>query len=237
MKTTLVDYPGRVAAAVFLPGCHLRCPYCHNPEFVDPLRWAEPLSGRGSAFNADADDFRALLGRRAGVLSGVVFSGGEALLHPLLPDLIALTKEHGLAVKLDTAGLLPDKLEELTKSESLDFVAMDFKTLPERYAELGWHEGGNGAADRLRKTLALLAESGLDREVRTTVVPPLADQEILEEMAGFLEGTAGTGKWIWQPYIPGETLDPLWGDLAAPSEETLKVWADSMDTSVDIEVR
>jgi pyruvate-formate lyase-activating enzyme len=43
-KFSLLDYPGQLAAIVFTQGCNFRCPYCHNPELVDPARFEKPLA-------------------------------------------------------------------------------------------------------------------------------------------------------------------------------------------------
>ncbi len=235
VKTTLLDFPGKVAAAVFLPGCNLRCPYCHNPEFVDPVRYPGNSDAGEETFNADARMFRTFIDKRSSVLGGVAFSGGEALLNPQLPKLIKIVKEKGLAVKLDTAGLLPDRLEEMIASGMIDYIAMDLKTLPERYGELGWKGTEEKSAEvLLSRTLKLLADSGLNYEVRTTVVPPLVDREILQQMSPFLNGVP---QWIWQPYVPGNTLDPAWNDIQAPNEITLKQWAEELESNLIINVR
>ncbi|MDR0382375.1 MAG: hypothetical protein LBH50_00120, partial [Spirochaetaceae bacterium] len=33
-KTSLVDYPGKVAAVIFFPFCNMRCPWCHNGDLI-----------------------------------------------------------------------------------------------------------------------------------------------------------------------------------------------------------
>jgi pyruvate formate lyase activating enzyme len=220
IKTTLVDYPGKVAACVFLPGCHLRCPFCHNPDLVIPGK----APGSGAEGNRtpyeNMDGFEAFLRRRASVLGGVVFSGGEALLHPRLAVLVQMVKNHGLKVKVDTAGLLPGPLGHLIGKGLVDYVAMDLKTAPARYGELGWTGTGTQSAEvLLNRTLDLLMESGIDYEVRTTVVPPLADAEVLALLA---EITREVPRWVWQTYRPGITLNPDWGNLKAPDEDGLR---------------
>jgi len=215
VKTTLLDYPGKVAASIFLPGCNLRCPYCQNPDFADPGRESSELS-----YNIDIEGFRSFLNHRSRLLGGLAISGGEALLHPLLSELIAIAESYNLPVKLDTAGLLPEVLAPYLKSNRLDYVAMDLKTLPEHYKELGWEGIGSKAADPLlKKTMNLLKDSGIDYEIRTTVVPPLVDEKILKELEPLMESAP---RWIWQPYNPGNTLNPDWSDIIAPDEDDLK---------------
>ena len=215
VKTTLLDYPGRVAASVFLPGCHLRCPYCQNPDFADPGRKDAHLS-----YNEDIDGLKIFLRNRSKLLGGLAVSGGEALLHPLLPDIINIAEENKLPVKLDTAGLLPDVLAPYLEAGRINYVAMDLKTLPERYGELGWKGIAEKSADKLlKRTMILLKDSGVDYEIRTTVVPPLVDENILLQLE---ELTADAPAWIWQPYSPGNTLNPEWSNIKAPDEDDLR---------------
>ena len=230
VKTTLLDFPGKVGASIFLPGCHLRCPYCQNPDFADPGRENAELS-----FNEDMEGFRRFLSHRSRILGGLAISGGEALLHPLLPDLIALAEEHHLPVKLDTAGLLPDILEPYLTAGRLDYVAMDLKTLPKRYSELGWKGSGSKSADHLlKKTMSLLFDSGIDYEIRTTVVPPLVDEVILKALSDLTETAP---RWIWQPYNPGLTLNPDWSNIKAPDEDDLRAILGKFNSVENIIIR
>ncbi|HOX92577.1 MAG TPA: radical SAM protein, partial [Spirochaetales bacterium] len=92
-KSSLIDYPGRVAAVAFLPGCPFACPYCHNPELVSGVdddslySWAQ---------------VRTHLQARFGLLSGLVFSGGEPSMHDELGDYIEDARALGYAIKVDT---------------------------------------------------------------------------------------------------------------------------------------
>lgn len=226
VKTTLVDYPGRVAAAVFLPGCHLRCPYCQNVDLVVP----DPPEG---VLNCSREGFPEFLNRRRTQLNGVVFSGGEALLHPLLPELIGEVREKGLKVKLDTAGLLPGKLGEYLKTGQLDYVAVDLKTLPDRYAELGWH-GAVNAGELLTRTFTLLRKFQAAYEIRTTVVPGFVDEEILRELSGYLRPGE---RWIWQAYHRGNVLNPEWSRLEEPGEDLLEAWRQNNPRREEIRIR
>ena len=124
LKTSLIDFPGEVAAVVFTAGCNLRCPYCHNPRLV-PGPPPEDFLTRDAVFDA--------LASRAGVLTGVCVTGGEPLVHDGLADLLDAVRGLGLTVKMETNGRLPERLEAV----SVDFVALDLKLAPERYGELG----------------------------------------------------------------------------------------------------
>ena len=129
VKTSLVDFPKKVSSALFLYGCNLRCPYCYNKDLV---------TGSFEDFEAVSfNDVIAHLQKRKNVISGFVISGGEPCISPYLKPLIAQAHELGYAVKLDTNGTLPDELGAFINDDQLhpDFIAMDIKTSPERYAE------------------------------------------------------------------------------------------------------
>lgn len=171
-----VDFPGRLAAVVFLQGCPWRCGYCHNPE----------LQPRGSGSGPRWPELREWLARRLGRLDGVVFSGGEPTLDPALPTALDELKAMGYALGLHTAGLAPHRLGGLLPR--LDWVGLDIK------AALGdgpLHDritGRRGSPRAVRDSLALLQASGVDFECRSTVHPAwFGDAELLRlvrELAG-----------------------------------------------------
>jgi pyruvate formate lyase activating enzyme len=156
-STTLVDYPDRVASILFCQGCDMRCPYCHNRSL---LNYVESDCMRTSAV-------MGLLSARSNLIDGVVISGGEPLVHDCIPELIreirARTRDDML-IKLDTNGQHPERLRELIDDGLVDYVAMDFKTAPERYDELG----GNG--DLTVRSALLLNSSNVEHEFRMTCV-------------------------------------------------------------------
>ena len=152
VKTSLVDYPERVAAACFLRGCNLRCPYCYNTELVEASQAQDAANQKASQDpNGGArqphdqpqfvslQDIIAHLKKRANVLSGFVISGGEPLCHPdSVRDLILEARSLGYKIKLDTNGSFPDRLQKLLDDPAVrpDYVALDVKTSPARYDEL-----------------------------------------------------------------------------------------------------
>lgn len=149
-----VDWPGQLAAVLFLNGCPWRCTYCHNPDMQDPA----------AATHADWTQVERLLTQRRGLLDGVVFSGGEPTSQAGLTPALARVRELGYATALHTAGTYPARLARLLPL--LDWVALDVKTLPSRYDTL---TGIEGSAARVDECLALLIGSGIDFECRTTV--------------------------------------------------------------------
>ncbi|MFP4010569.1 MAG: anaerobic ribonucleoside-triphosphate reductase activating protein [Spirochaetaceae bacterium] len=217
-KSTLIDYPGEVAATVFTAGCNLACPYCHNPELV---------SGRPPAGFLSRQEVLAYLGKRRGVLGGVCITGGEPTLHPDLEELIGGIHALGLKVKLDTNGTRPDRLETL----AVDYVAMDLKTTPERYDRVASADAaaGSGAgsapglAERVRRSVAILRErgrrDGVSYEFRTTMVPGIVSEEDLD---GLCELMRPGERYVLSPFRPSVTLDPKLGSVAPYPSETLE---------------
>lgn len=170
VPTSLVDYPGFIAAVLFTQGCNLRCGYCHNPALLDGER-------PGSV---SAADVLSHLRRRKGVLDGLVMSGGEPTLQFGLTEFLGKVKENGFLVKLDTNGTVPLVLEQLIRGKLLDFVAMDIKAPPERYREIC-----GPAADlaAVRESVRLLRRAGIQTEFRTTLAPGLGMDDLREIMA------------------------------------------------------
>jgi len=177
--TSLVDFPGRLAAVVFFGGCNFRCPFCYNVDLVIPerLRELEDLS---------PSEILAELKRRENFITGVVITGGEPTLHKnLLRTLLEqIRHETPLAIKLDTNGSQPEVLETLLKENLLDYVALDLKTSPERYPELG----GNFKA--VKTTLQILKKAPCPFEIRITAVPRFISLKELKALLPYFEGAA-----------------------------------------------
>lgn len=180
-KTTLSDYPGRVAAILFTGGCNLRCPYCHNRSLV---------TDNGSASPLDEEELFSFLKKRRGVLGGVCISGGEPTLHKDLPDLIGRIKALGYPVKLDTNGSDPVMLGALIHDRLIDYCAMDIKNSPEKYSST---TGDALPPDKLLANVSasidlLMEHAGLDCEFRTTVVRELHEGTDILAIARWIRG-------------------------------------------------
>lgn len=170
---TLLDFPGRLACEVFVGGCNLRCPFCHNASLV--LQPNENENKEKEVWD--------LLQKRRGVLTGVCISGGEPLLQADLADFVAKVRALGYAVKLDTNGALPEKLGALLSCGLLDYVAMDVKNAPMGYAVA---TGGIGNFEPFAESIRLLQESGVPHEFRTTVVGGIHTPQDVGEIAAML---------------------------------------------------
>ncbi len=203
VKTSLIDFPKEVAAVIFTFGCNLRCPYCHNPEFVH----GSPPSDMWSR-----EEVLRFLEKRRNVLGGVCITGGEPFLHPEIADLIGQISSLGLKIKVDTNGTSP----ELLRAVKPDYIAMDLKTIPGKYHLMGASE--KQTADILR-SLDWLKGSGIPHEIRTTVLEPFVEESDMDEFAGM---TDGADRLILARFRPGKTLDPFLSETPPPSPDFMK---------------
>lgn len=173
---TLLDYPGKVACTVFTSGCNMRCPFCHNASLV---------CGEVPPF-MEKEEFFAFLKKRTGVLDGVCVTGGEPLLQEGLIPFLLEVKEKGFTTKLDTNGLLHDRLRAVVEAGAVDYVAMDIKNCKARYAETAGVPGLDLAP--IEKSVQFLMEGKVDYEFRTTVVKELHNKADFDEIGRWLKG-------------------------------------------------
>ena len=208
-KMTLLDYPGRVACTVFLGGCDFRCPFCHNFELV-----VGPLPTY-----MEEDEFFAFLDKRHGLLDGVAITGGEPCLRRDLPDFIARIKEAGFPVKLDTNGSHPAMLHDLLQRGLVDYVAMDVKNSPAKYARtVGLPHIDIAPID---ESVQMLKESSIDYEFRTTVVRELHDANDFAEIGRWI---AGAHQYFLQPVTDRDAVPDK--TLSAPDPASLHQFRD-----------
>ena len=176
-KTTLLDYPGKVASTIFLGGCNFHCPFCQNSVLV---------TAPGEQPDYAQEELLAFLQKRKGILDGVCISGGEPTLSDGLEEFIVKIKELGYAVKLDTNGSRPEIVKHLAEAGLIDKVAMDIKACPDNYRNLKGIEKPD--MDSIFETADFLLHGKLDYEFRTTVVRELHTQKDFEEIAEWLKG-------------------------------------------------
>ena len=165
----------------------MRCVYCYNPDIV---------LGKGRMSVAKALEF---LRSRKGLLQGVVLSGGECTLHPAIFPLLETVKGYGFKVKVDTNGSRPEVLKALIAQELVDYIALDFKALEHRYQAIT----KSGLFPQFAESLALLNDSNVPFEVRTTVHSELITQNDLCAMVGVLQQHAYKGTYYIQHYVNG----------------------------------
>jgi pyruvate formate lyase activating enzyme len=182
---TLLDYPHKSACILWFAGCNMRCLYCYNPEIV---------FGKGTISFEKALQF---LKTRIHLLDAVVFSGGECLLHKKSISFIAEVKKMGFLIKIDTNGSQPEILNELIQKELIDYVALDFKALPDNFEKITQSK----LFIPFEKSLLLLLQNGIEFEVRTTVHSELLKKKDIQLMLSYLEKNGYSGNYYIQHYI------------------------------------
>lgn len=221
-KLTLLDFPGKLACTVFTSGCNFRCPFCHNASLVLP----------GMSEHIDESEVFSFLKKREGILEGVCITGGEPCLQSDLESFIEKVKVLGFFVKLDTNGSFPEKLSALLEKGLLDYVAMDIKTSPERYAEVTGVTN-ESFFENVKKSVELLKECGISHEFRTTTAKELQNAEDFLKIGQWLKGEK---HYFLQQY---ESSGELVGKEMTPYEkEELEEFKKLMENFVeDVEIR
>ena len=209
-KMTLLDYPGKVACTVFLPGCNYRCPFCHNAGLLE-----------NAPEDRKEEELLTFLEKRKGLLDGVCITGGEPTLQPDLPHLLAKIKALGYCVKLDTNGSNPAMLETLLEKGLVDYVAMDVKNSRERYGKTVGIPGM--PLEKTAESLRLLLSGRTDYELRTTCVEELHEEEAAAAMGAWVESLVPgvkPAKWYLQCFVNRDSV--LQDGLHAPNREKLE---------------
>jgi pyruvate formate lyase activating enzyme len=190
----MIDYPGKVSCGIFLAGCNFDCPYCHNPELVSGC------SRRSSEF--ELDGIYRFIETRKGFLDGVVISGGEPTLQADLYDLCRHIKEMDYPVKLDTNGSRPQVLKRLIADGLVDYIAMDLKTDPVKYAT---YIQSNCNVNAILSSIEIIMESAVSYEFRTTCVKPIVTAQIVENICRLIDGARA---YVLQRFHKSDMLHP-----------------------------
>lgn len=195
-KTTLLDFPGHVAATVFTGGCNFRCPFCHNSD----------LLGNDVPSEYTEEEVLSFLSKRTGILEGVAITGGEPTLQPDLRGFILKVRELGLSVKLDTNGYKPEVLKSLCGDGLLDYVAMDIKTCRERYPEVAGIPSIH--IEKVEESVKFLLNGSTPYEFRTTVVKELHSSGDFEKIGPWISGAS---RYYLQNFTDsGNVLNPVY---------------------------
>jgi pyruvate formate lyase activating enzyme len=202
-KISLIDFPGRIGCVLFMSGCNFHCPYCHNPELARGLPADEPPF--------TPKQFYAFLEARRSLLDGVVISGGEPTLQADLPALCAAVKNLGFPVKLDTNGSRPHVLRHLMAEGLVDYVAMDIKTDPRRYAPVFQSKDGQ---ETLQESIRIIMASAPAYEFRTTCAKPIIDEAVIAAIARSIEGA---DRYVLQPFQNQRLLTPSFFQPTEPA--------------------
>jgi pyruvate formate lyase activating enzyme len=217
-KTSVIDYPGKISAVVFLGGCNFRCPYCQNPDLI-----------KDELPDMKETDFFSFLEERRKWIDGVCVSGGEPTIYKDLPAFIEKIKNKGFLVKLDTNGSNPGMLKVLLPS--LDYIAMDMKAPLEKYKEVC---RGEVDVNKVKESIEIVKNSGVDHEFRSTIMPALHTREDVVKMASQLEG----GKvFFLQGFRNLVTLDPKFREEGGFSTEDMESFAKECDKHIKTRLR
>ncbi|MDP2967484.1 MAG: anaerobic ribonucleoside-triphosphate reductase activating protein [bacterium] len=207
-KLTLIDFPGRISATVFVIGCNFKCPWCYSSELVLPEKIKkQPKISEKEIFNH--------LKERKRLLEGVVMCGGEPTINKKLPSFIEKIKKLGYLVKLDTNGSNPKMLKKLIKRKLIDYVAMDIKLPKERYPEIF---GKRVKIEDIEESIKILKEGKVDYEFRTTVVPTVLNKEDILKIAKWIRGAK---RYYLQNFRPEKTINPEFEKIKPYPQEYL----------------
>ncbi len=220
-KTTLIDYPGKIASMVFTVGCNFACPWCHNGGLLTQTDTIE---------QGDVMDF--LISRKH-LIDGVVVSGGEPTLQPDLEGFLMEIKELDLLVKLDTNGSSPETLDLLFGKGLLDYVAMDVKA---PLCDYGRVAGVEGFEKNVKASIDLIMNLAPDYEFRTTFVPGLHDSSSAIGIGKLIQGAKIHYLQYFRPV--GTILSESYRSSRPMTESELKSYAELISPYVkDVKCR
>ena len=205
-KSSLIDYPKKISAVIFLIGCNFNCPYCHNPELVIS-NIIEPI---------DINTIYSFLKKRKGLLDGVVITGGEPTLHKKLPEFIKNIKDMGYLIKLDTNGSNPNMVEELIENKLVDYIAMDIKAPFDEYNNIITKEIN---IENVKKTFKLLFQNKVDYEFRTTVVSNLLNYESFVKINEIFKKEGKIKKYCLQRFKKSKHLNEFYLNAKTLTDE------------------
>lgn len=211
IKTSVIEYPGKIVSLVFVGGCNFRCPFCQNPDLV--------LNPRSLPSTGEKEVTDHLLSKRKW-LDGLVITGGEPMLEKDLPNFLSKIKKEGFLVEIETNGTNPGMLRDLVKRSLVDYLALDIK------APFEWEKYSKAAGivdenlfGKVKESVKILSGSNIDYELRTTVVPGLVDQEDLISIA---RSFGSVKKYVLQQFVPKITLDKQYEKIKSYSKDKLE---------------
>lgn len=216
-KTTLLDYPEKIACIVFTQGCNFKCGYCHNPELFEKK---EPVITLPALFE--------FLKSRTGKLDGVVITGGEPTLQKELKDFIKEIKSLDFLVKLDTNGTNPDIIEELLKEKLIDYIAMDIKAPIEKYPDI---TNTNVNKDQIQRSINIILNSKIDYEFRTTAVREQLDIEDFKQIGTLISGAK---RYYIQKFVPDKILDKSFKNNTSLDETDFKTIKNLLKEDIEV---
>lgn len=218
LKTSLLDWPGKVSSVIWVVGCNFRCPFCHNRDLV--------LGNRDLSY-LNQESLLADLKKRKKWIDGLVITGGEPTLQLDLADFCKQVKNLGLGVKLDTNGSQPEIIQHLIKEKLVDFIAMDLKNCFQEYDRT---VGIKVDSKKIKRSIKIILKSGLEYEFRTTVVPQIHNEESLKQLAKQIRELAGETSWVWQNFVARNCLDKSFEKIKGYSKRRIESWKKEMES-------
>lgn len=188
MNTTLLDYPGKVAATIFFGGCNFKCPFCHNADLV--------LNPKDEF---DENSILEFINKRKKILDGVCITGGEPTLNKNLPEFIYKIKSYGMLVKLDTNGTNPKMIRQLYEGHLIDYIAMDIKTSIDNYKKVAGVEILE--INNICESVDFIMNSGIEYEFRSTLVKGLHELDDMKKIGGLINGAKA---YYLQQYVDSD---------------------------------
>jgi pyruvate formate lyase activating enzyme len=192
-KTTLLDYPGYVAATIFTVACNFRCPFCQNSQLLETASPDSPLISE--------EELLEFLEKRKKVLTGVCISGGEPTLQADLSSFVRQIKDKGYLVKLDTNGYRPEVVRGLIEENLLDYIAIDVKNSKDKYPQTAGF--ANIDVNKIEETFEIIKNSGIGYEFRTTVVKEL---HVFDDLLAIGEWLGRGASWYLQSFVESENV-------------------------------
>ena len=212
-KFSLIEYPGKISAVIFLSRCNFRCPFCQNPDLV--------LNYKGLP-SINPEEIINYLSLNKKWVDALSITGGEPTLHKDLPDFIKEIKKRGFLVELETNGTNPRMMKELIKKHLINYVTLDVKgpLIWDKYREAsGINAKKNNLFEKVKESIKILLNSKIDYEFRTTVVPTILSEEDIITLATQIKGAK---KYVLQQFVPQKTLNKDYEKVKPYSKEELK---------------
>jgi len=203
-KTSLIDFPEKIASVIFVGGCNFRCHYCHNPELIE-----------NNLENINENELLEYVDKRKKYVDALVITGGEPTLQKDLIDFIKKVKEIGLSVKLDTNGSKPEVIKELIEKKLIDYIAMDVKAPFGKYYEIVQNKID---IEKIKESIKIIKGSGIDYEFRTTLLPKLLSKEDIKEICNDI---GKSKKYCLQQFRNNKTLNKNYREESSYSKEDI----------------
>jgi len=224
LQTSLIEWPGKVAAVIFTAGCNFRCPFCHNADLVDPKKVKKLKL-------IDGKDILADLKKRKKWIDGVVITGGEPTMQKDLPGFCRKIKKLGFKIKIETNGSNPEMVKKFIKRKLVDEWNVDFKVPWRQYKKLDIRnkiESGSNklnVVEKIKKSILMILKSKSPLTIKTTIVPGIHDREVLLKMTEEIERLLTshcsllTAHWFFQNFQPKNTLNSKFMKIKPFSEK------------------